>query len=68
MSLVEQLAEEIAQVSAARSATDEFIRLSAFYDEMKRLGLTKKSEYELPLIDTIGRTLYSRSALARTRP
>lgn len=68
MSLVEQLAEAIAQISAARSATDEFIRLSAFYDEMKRLGLTRKNEYALPLIDTVGRTLFSRSAASRERP
>jgi hypothetical protein len=67
MSLVDDVTEQIAQVSAARSSIDDFVRLSAFYDEMKRLGLIRKNEYDLPLIDTVGRTLYSRSAGPKTR-
>jgi hypothetical protein len=67
MSLVEEVEKEIALISAARAEADDFIRLSAFYDEMKRLGMNKKHEYDLPLIDTVGRTLYRGSAGPKTR-
>ena len=67
MSFVEEVEKEIAMISAARAESDDFIRLSTFYDEMKRLGMNKKHEYNLPLIDTVGRTLYSRSVGVNTR-
>lgn len=32
-----------------------------FYEEMKKLGVTKKNEYNIPPIDTVGRRLYELS-------
>lgn len=68
MSLVDEVAEVIAGDAVARGASDEFVRLSAFYDRMKRLGLVRKQEYDLPLIDTVGRTLYNRSGKVTPLP
>ena len=68
MSLVKELADEIAYVESQRADKEEFFRLRAFYEEMKRLGLVRKHAYELPLMDTIGHTIFSRSATIETRP
>ena len=68
MSLVKELADEIAHVESQRAGKDEFVRLRDFYEEMKRLGLVRKHTYELPLMDTIGHSIFSRSADIKTRP
>jgi hypothetical protein len=36
----------------------EYARLRDFYIEIQELGIAKKPEYDLPLLDTIGRKLY----------
>lgn len=68
MSLVKELADEIARVESQRIGTEEFFRLREFYEEMKRLGLVRKHTYELPLMDTIGHSIFSTSAEIKTRP
>lgn len=37
---------------------EDLRRLQEFYVEMQRQGLVRKREYDLPLVDTIGRELY----------
>ena len=58
MPLIDELTDEVARVSAVRTGDDELARLTEFYDRMKSLGLVRKREYDLPLIDTIGRSLF----------
>jgi hypothetical protein len=60
MTLVEQL-RMIAEEQAASSPAEQGYReLAEFYDEMVRLGILKKNEYEFPRLDTIGRSLHRR--------
>ncbi len=68
MSLVEELKHEVARNAKELSSSEEFVRLSAFYEEMKRLGISKKQEYEFPLIDTVGRSIYNRNLGIATKP
>ena len=35
-----------------------FVKLSDFYEEMKRLGLATKQPYSLPPLDTVGQQLF----------
>ena len=44
--------------SPVRLGGDDLARLQEFYLEMTRKGLVRKKEYDLPLVDTIGRGLY----------
>lgn len=37
---------------------EDLARLQEFYLQMTRKGLVRKQEYDLPLVDTIGRGLY----------
>jgi hypothetical protein len=41
-----------------RAADEQFVRLREFLADMHRKGLVIKKEYDLPPIDTIGRTAY----------
>ena len=44
-----------------RTANDEALQqLREFYDEMKRTGIAQTQRYDLPPVDTIGRTAYRR--------
>ena len=56
MSLVEQV-RKVLDAPPDAETSDELRRLSDFYAEMTRLGFVKKQEYNLPLIDTIGRSV-----------
>lgn len=60
MKLLEKKLTEIISLESSRTFDDkrnkEFEQLLA---EMKRTGLIKQSNYNLPLVDTIGKTYYS---------
>lgn len=58
MTIAEEIQKEIEAKKEALEKNKEYVRLRDFYDEMERLGVAKKSEYDLPPIDTIGRNLY----------
>ena len=68
MTLLKELVDQTAQTQSQRAETEEFVRLRAFYEEMKRLGLVRKQTYDLPLMDTIGHSIFSTSADHKTRP
>ncbi|MGA2679204.1 MAG: hypothetical protein ABSF37_07880 [Sedimentisphaerales bacterium] len=38
-------------------------KLSEFVEELRREGLLVKKEYDLPLLDTVGRQFYQQSVL-----
>jgi hypothetical protein len=51
--------QEVLRRFEQESANDrDFIRLRDFYAEMVRKGLLIKKPYDLPLVDTIGRTAF----------
>jgi len=54
-----ELVETLTKVHAARATDPEFARLRDFYFEMQRLGLLVKKAYDLPPLDTIGRTTFA---------
>lgn len=58
MSISEQIQKELSETKKILEKNQDFISLEEFYAEMKKLGVAKKPEYDLPLIDTIGRNLY----------
>ncbi len=50
----EDVAKVVEDGQKQRSSDESFAQLSAFYDEMKRRGIAKTSEYGLPPVDTVG--------------
>lgn len=56
MPMTTQVEAAIEKFAQAPKHPEELLRLREFYDRMKGLGLAKKQEYDLPLIDTIGRS------------
>ncbi len=57
-STVELLQEALRKLEREAVGNTELARLQEFYLEMTRKGLVRKQEYDLPLVDTIGRGLY----------
>jgi hypothetical protein len=55
---VEELQEALRRFETESANDQDFARLRDFYLEMGKKGLLLKKEYDLPLIDTIGRTVY----------
>lgn len=58
MTLVEEIQKEVEEKKESLKDNKEYVRLRDFYVEMQELGLAKKTEYDLPPLDTIGRRLY----------
>jgi hypothetical protein len=60
---MESIADKLqATVKIEESRNSDDAKLKEFQqilDEMEKLGLSKKPDYSLPLVDTIGRTYYS---------
>ncbi len=48
----------IRQFERERATDEQFVRLREFMLEMQRRGLVIKKEYDLPPLDTIGRTAF----------
>lgn len=57
-STVKQVQETIRAVEQQAGDNPELLKLQEFYLDMQRKGLVRKREYDLPLVDTIGRELY----------
>lgn len=59
MSVVQELKQELGR-QAERFAHDPKSReLAAFFKDAKARGIVQEPEYTLPMMDTIGRDLYS---------
>lgn len=58
MTLVDQVRQVLDQGLLQADALPEFRDLQAFYTRMKEAGLLVKQEYELPPLDTVGRSVY----------
>jgi hypothetical protein len=55
MSILEQMKKVLAGHPSATSNPEELARLQRFFMEMKRAGVARTREYDLPRPDTIGR-------------
>jgi hypothetical protein len=58
MTLADEVRKEIEEKKETLKDNKEYVRLRDFYIEMQELGVAKKTEYDLPPLDTIGRHLY----------
>jgi len=57
-SLAEKLQETVKVEELKNSKDTNFKELQQILDEMEKLGLDKKPDYTLPMVDTIGRAYY----------
>lgn len=53
--ITESLEDIVFRLQEQRKTDSNLHNLQAFCREMERLGLVKKQEYNLPLLDTVGR-------------
>ena len=58
MAVVEQVRETIRKEESDLQGQQAYIGLKDFYFDMLNKGLVLEPEYNLPLVDTVGRTLY----------
>jgi len=58
MTLVDQLREIAAEQASAVPEDSGYREMEEFYREMVRLGIAKTDVYDLPRLDTIGRSLH----------
>ena len=58
MKISERLQNVLREEGEKLSHSPEFIELQEFYSDMKSKNLVVKSQYNLPPLDTIGRTIY----------
>ena len=54
MSIVKDIEKVIEEKKDELRKDQKFCDLEAFYLEMKEKGLVRESEYDLPLLDTLG--------------
>ncbi len=57
MSLTDQVQELVAAKSQELSKDESFQKLRDFYEEKKKDGVAKPPQYDLPQVDTIGRSI-----------
>ena len=55
---VDKLQEALRRFEREAAHDRDFIRLRDFYADMARKGLLVQKPYDLPLVDTIGRTAF----------
>lgn len=58
MSVTDEIEKLVSEKSGPLSMDADLRALSAFYEAAKRDGIVKAPVYDLPLIDTIGRSLH----------
>jgi hypothetical protein len=63
MSISEKLKDVLREEGQKFEDNLDFVKLQEFYVEMKNKGLVRKQEYNLPPLDTIGRSIYHRANL-----
>lgn len=56
MSIVKKIQKTVN--SEKGKQTPEVNHLNEYYEQIKKLGLVKKQQYNLPPLDTVGRRLY----------
>lgn len=56
MSIVKRIQKAVN--SEKEKQTPEVNHLNEYYEQIKKLGLVKKQQYNLPPLDTVGKRLY----------
>ena len=59
--IIDRVQEAVAAFEVRTPDPEELHRLRSFYDRMKRAGIATTREYDLPQLDTIGRTAFART-------
>lgn len=57
MPLLDEVNRALRQIPQAMAEPDDLARLKAFLDEAKKAGIALSRPYDLPLPDTIGRSV-----------
>lgn len=57
MSIVKRI-QKVIDNEEQKQKESQGIQLNEYYEKIKKLGIVKKQEYNLPPIDTVGRRLY----------
>jgi hypothetical protein len=57
MPIVEELKKAVASFPAGTPDPEELARLESFFRAMKAAGVARTREYDLPPLDTIGRSV-----------
>jgi hypothetical protein len=57
MKIADRVKTAVEQHQAQAPDPDDLRRLERFFSEMKALGVAKAPQYDLPLPDTLGRTV-----------
>jgi hypothetical protein len=57
MPIIDELKKAVEQFPSSTANPKELERLKEFFDRMKREGVVKTPEYDIPRPDTIGRNL-----------
>jgi len=68
MTIVEQVEAAIREVELARRGDKTLQSLREFRDRMREAGLLVAKPYDLPLVDTIGRTAHSSESRSAQAP
>jgi hypothetical protein len=58
---IEERIQKVLNEGSMREKNPNFQNLKEFYENMKKAGLVIKQEYNLPPVDTIGRSFYEQS-------
>ncbi len=56
--IADRIQEEMAKCQSIFGKDKGFQELQKFYEEMRKNGIAKKQEYNIPPLDTIGHRLY----------
>jgi hypothetical protein len=67
MSVVDDVKRTLAEFPSTTADAEELARLMRFLAQMRRAGLTKMRDYDLPRPDTIGRSLVTAEFRRRER-
>jgi hypothetical protein len=59
MDILEQLKKELADFPSGSKNPEDLARLQEFLERMKKAGIARTREYDLPPPDTLGRNLVS---------
>lgn len=57
MNIVEKIQQTLNEYPADSNNQEELLRLQDFLHKMEEAGIARKRQYDIPLVDTLGRSL-----------
>ena len=58
-SITDKLKETIQMEEAKNSKDRNYVEIEQLFDELRKMGLLTKPDYTFPIVDTMGKHLYS---------